>query len=196
MSVPVDSTVAPGVTGESKTNVPGEPKINASGGPVETNTNESGKGKANSSKMTIEELNTKLNQSISELKTHLTTSLGAINFETTSVQELCGKISELNLLGEFDRTFYSLLNEYFKNNRADEKIMKDGLLNQVVYSQIINGKYDTVWPSESQKKLIEKSLGKTGISETISSALGFRSKGGKKIIKNKRKYIRRKNVKK
>jgi hypothetical protein len=150
---------------------------------------------ANTSKMTIDQLNTKLNDSIKDLKTHLTTSFGAINFETTSVQELCGKISELNLLGEFDRTFYSLLNEYFKNNGADEKIMKDGLLNQVVYSQIINGKYGTVWPSESQKKLIEKSLGKTGISGTISSALGL-SKGGKKIIKNKRKYIRRKNVKK
>jgi aminopeptidase-like protein len=160
------------------------------------NTSASGTGEINTSKMTIEKLNTKLNESISELKTHLTTSLGAVKFETTSVQELCGKISELNLLGEFDRTFYSLLNEYFKNNGDDEKIMKDGLLNQVVYSQIINGKYNEPnWPSESQKKLIEKSLGKTGISGTISSALGL-SKGGKKIIKNKRKYIRRKNVKK
>lgn len=153
---------------------------------------------ANSSKMTIEQLNVKLNECISDLNTHLTTSLGAVNFETTSVQELCGKISELNLLGEFDRTFYSLLNEYFKNNGADEKIMKDGLLNQVVYSQIINGKYGGSWPSESQKKLIEKSLGKTGISGTLSGMAEsvFGSKGGKKIIKNKRKYIRRKNVKK
>ena len=148
--------------------------------------------------MTIDQLNTKLNDSISDLSKHLTTSLDEIDFKTTSVQELCGKISELNLLGEFDSTFYSLLNEYFKNNGADEKIMKDGLLNQVIYSQIINGKYGTNWPSDSQKKLIEKSLGKKSISETLSGMAKsfFGSKGGKKIIKNKRKYIRRKNVKK
>ena len=145
--------------------------------------------------MSIEQLNTELNNSIQKLKSDLQSKLNGLTFENNSIQSICAKISELNLLGDFDRSFYSSLNNYFKKNGNSANLMDGEVLNQVIYSQIINGKYGTDWPSESQKKLIQESLG-LSIGESISSAFGFGSKGGRKVIKNKRKYIRRKNIKK
>ena len=150
---------------------------------------------AESEQMSIEQLNTELNDSIQKLKNNLQSKLKDLTFENNSIQNICAKISELNLLGDFDRSFYSSLNNYFKKNGNPSNYLMDGeVLNQVIYSQIINGKYGTDWPSESQKKLIQESLG-LSVGESISSAFGF-NKGGRKIIKNKRKYIRRKNIKK
>jgi hypothetical protein len=145
--------------------------------------------------MSIEQLNTELNDSIQKLKKNLQSKLNGLTFEDNSIQNICAKISELNLLGDFDRSFYSSLNNYFKKNGNPSNLMDGQFFFQIIYSQIINGKYGTDWPSESQKKLIQESLG-SSVGESISSAFGFGSKGGKKIIKNKRKYIRRKNIKK
>ena len=163
-------------------------------------TSEGIKGEGNtknvvSETMSIEQLNTELDNSIKKLKIDLQSKLKDLSFENNSIQNICAKISELNLLGDFDRSFYSSLNNYFKKNGNPSNLMDGEVLNQVIYSQIINGKYGTNWPSESQKKIIQESLG-LSVGESFSSAFGFDSKGGRKIIKNKRKYIRRTNIKK
>ena len=149
--------------------------------------------KENNTEMTLDDLNSNLNNCIQKLNEDLKSKLSEINFQTNSIQDICQEISKINLLGEFDKEFYNNLNKYFKQNPDSSKnVMVGEFLGQVPYAQIINGKYGQPWPSAAQKKIIENSLGKS-MTEKALSIFGFG--GSKKIIKNKKKYINKKYIK-
>ena len=136
-------------------------------------------------KMTIDNLQEKINNSITNLKTKLTDASGKIDFkEGDDIEAICTTLSGLNLLGEFDKELYSSLNKYFDDSY--NTIQVDGIdlrvrgsLSQLMYSKIINGKVgDDKWPSEAQKEVFKQSLKGPGMlsSMGMGSWLGSPSK--------------------
>ena len=133
--------------------------------------------------MTIDELNKNINDSITKLKTKIGTSDLNIT-DGTSIEEICKQLSDLNLLGDFNKELYSNLNRYFKiNNMIDQKIEGHCLfirntsgrntLSQSVFNYIVNGE----WISEQKSEIIKKSLGKNMLrNRGILASLGISKK--------------------
>ena len=129
-------------------------------------------------KMTIKELEDKINESITNLKTKLTDASDNIDFQKGDIDDICTTLSGLNLLGEFDKELYSSLNKYFDESYNSIKV--DGIdlrvrgsLSQLMYSKIINGKVgNEEWPSEAQKAVFKESLKGPGMFSSMRSSMG------------------------
>ena len=121
--------------------------------------------KAEDTGMTIEELNKQINETIKGLKDKLQEVKFDELTENMPIESVCEKISNQNLLGEFDKKLYKTLNTFFDDesykaiNVGPDKnipLRVRGNLSQLVYSKIINGKMeDPLWPSDDQKKCLK-----------------------------------------
>ncbi len=139
-------------------------------------------GAVEQEKMTINDLQGEINDSITKLKTKLTDASGNIDFQKGDIDDICTTLSGLNLLGEFDKELYSSLNKYFDDSynsiKVDEIDLRvRGSLSQLMYSKIINGKVgNKEWPSEAQKEIFKQSLEGPGMLSSMGSWFGSPSK--------------------
>ena len=117
----------------------------------------------------LENLKKNLIELIDELKTNCEKALNIdINENDDSIQ-ICEKISNYNILGEFHKNLYKELNENLKDKKNINidgyklvvKEKKQKKLNLVVFSKIIHGKVGSDWPPIKQKDLFKESFGIT-----------------------------------
>ena len=123
----------------------------------------------NTSSDNLENLKKNLIKLIYELKTNCEKALNIdINENDDSIQ-ICEKISNYNILGEFHKNLYKELNENLKDKKNINidgykllvKEKKQKKLNLVVFSKIIHGKVGSDWPPIKQKDLFKESFGIT-----------------------------------
>jgi len=117
----------------------------------------------------LKNLQTDINSKINTLKDHLINKNITIN-ENDDSESILNEISKLNLLGDFYKDLYKILNTKFKNKSASigglpltvNGKTKNGKnikkLNYVVFSKLLNGIKES-WPPEKQKELIKKAYG-------------------------------------
>ena len=144
-------------------------------------------GQGETAVMNIQELNNEIKKTIENLKT----KLQDIQFDELQndmkIEDVCQKISDKNLLGEFDKELYKTLNKFFSDDNYSTievgpegnaiPLRVRGNLSQLVYSKIINGKMeDPLWPSDDQKKMFKESLKKSMVSKMTNF---FKSKKNK-----------------
>ena len=117
----------------------------------------------------LENLKKNLIELIDQLKTNCEKALNIdINENDDSIQ-ICEKISNYNILGEFHKNLYKELNENLKDKKNINidgyklvvKEKKQKKLNLVVFSKIIHGKVGSDWPPIKQKDLFKESFGIT-----------------------------------
>ena len=99
-------------------------------------------------------LNTQIQKSINKLSTKLSNPITIIG---NTNDEILRSISDLDLLGVFNKELYKHIGIAFVGM---DGIMKNDKLDQVVYSQLVNGKYQstTTWPSGEQLQSLVDSL--------------------------------------
>ena len=120
----------------------------------------------NNSSENSENLKKNLIELIDKLKTNCEKALNIdINENDDSIQ-ICEKISNYNILGEFHKNLYKELNENLKDKKNINidsykllvKEKKQKKLNLVVFSKIIHGKVGSDWPPIKQKDLFKESF--------------------------------------
>ena len=123
----------------------------------------------NTSSDNLENLKKNLIKLIDQLKTNCEKALNIDINENDGSIEICEKISNYNILGEFHKNLYKELNENLKDKKNINidgynlvvKEKKQKKLNLVVFSKIIHGKVGSDWPPIKQKDLFKESFGIT-----------------------------------
>lgn len=161
------------------------------------------------------QINDKVQEIISKLIQNLSSSQSQIQINDNTPEDILNSINDANLLGDFNQQLYKFFNTQFSgNNKTLQKIpiMIDNKFNQLLYTQVVNGKIGLPHPTETQKAHLEESLkaytpanaanptnGSANPANAATPANGNGSaatpaEGGKRnmIKKNKKKLIKKK----
>lgn len=156
-------------------------------------------GKVNNKQLNKGEINKKVKEIITKLSAHLGKQ---ITISDEKPEAILNSINDANLLGDFNKELYKFFNSQFKDKDDEvmgQKLMINNKFNQLLYTQVVNGKLGKEHPTKTQKEHLEASLreykpaGKPNGNKGNGNK-GNGAKGGKKnmIKKNKKKLIKKK----
>ena len=136
---------------------------------IENEGEESENTETNTSSENSENLKKNLIELINQLITNCEKAMNINIDENDDSIQICEKISNYNILGEFHKNLYKELNENLKDKKNINidgynllvKEKKEKKLNLVVFSKIIHGKVGSDWPPIKQKDLFKESFGIT-----------------------------------
>ena len=128
--------------------------------PIPTNQETQPNNNVNKKPLNKEGINNKLQTIINNLVNNLNKK---IIIESDSPDDILKSINDANLLGDFNKELYKFFNNQFSAQEPDKKVHDQKLMinnkfNQLLYTQVVNGKLNKTHPSKVQKEHLIESL--------------------------------------